>query len=437
MMADDFGYWGMANQSIIEFLIHLKDHYYNWGSRILAHFLDGMMLRTQNDFVYALINTLIFTSSLYISTRIINLSFQDINFEKLLDLSYLIFGFVVFAKKPFQTLFWRTGAANYHWMFLFLVLFLYFFRDWILLGKELKLPLKNKSSYFKLLLTLLVGSTNENVGLALLGLISWHYLLRIRHRRQPFLNKEEALVIFVLLFSTLLLILAPGNQVRSSILQPNGPLPIPDRIHWWIESLLIFLGRPDGLLLLIGFFLLAKVQKINLSQMLYQLKMKSYSQSLFILSFLLAFVFLGHNGNFYGRIGLNVSLIFVLALVSLIRDIKNSQNSNNYLKNNITSQKVLLQILLFIVFIAPPLKWIVDFNQIYSFGKLVSHREKELLIQKNLGQKALKAPILFNPYDVEDLSQNPQNWTNSSYARYLGIDSLEGIEPIPVSEEKK
>jgi hypothetical protein len=431
-MADDFNYLDVASQPLTDFIHYLVNHYFTWGGRVLAHFFAGLSLSARSALVFAFLNSIIFLLTLLLAK---NLIFRK-NTEKPVSPEFyfilIIFGFSIFAKSNLQTIFWQIGAANYFWMFFLLVWFLNLFHDWILEGKALVLPINTGHTYLCLSLAILIGATNENVGLALLGLIAWQYLQRLRLKEKLIGSYAEVLVSFLVLISTVFLLIAPGNKVRSLVTDPNGPPPILERLKWWSESFFIFFGRPDGIIFLVACGFLFARYKISRAELVKQVKNRGAAQSLLILSLLLALVFLGHNGNFYDRKSFNIGWIFVLAAIALW------QNAIAITKP-LTAEKPPYETnwLLGFFMLLPLLRAGVDFKKIVDFNHEVRAREENLLQQNQKNQQTqqdqqtqqiLIAPILNNPYGLEDLTEDPTHWINGSYAKYLKVNPIQGVK---------
>lgn len=421
-MFDDFYFETFTRGSGTYFhnlIAQMKVYYLGWGGRILAHTLAAMALSLP-PFVYALLNTLIFASVVFfISELTIYFLKQDkkLNerFQKT-DVYFLTLIFVLlFAKKPMQTIFWTTGSMNYLWMAAFQLGFLFLNKEWLfgdkyLKSKWYKLPLFYLTAFFAAL-------TNENAGFALLGLIGAVFIFRNRSGKKLFVP-NEIIVSILLLISTAILILAPGNAVRKAAIEAGGATSFGQKLNWFVESYLIFWGRLDGVILLLTvlfIYLAFKAKKSVPPFIQNQIFLK-----LWILFLAGSFVFLGHNGNFYGRSSFNISLFFILISNLLVFSFL-SQSSLTAKRHESLFNK--MKLFLAVAIIA---KMIFTLSNIIQFKTYYAAREKEILEQAESGKKEI---VTYNfrhsqIYDLEDLTADPKSDVNGILADRYKVKSI-------------
>lgn len=439
LMADDYGYRVAALNGSNVFLDALrvaKEYYFVWGGRSIAHFFAHIIMWSySNQFgflVYAILNTLVLVSIIYHSYLIIQPS-PDINknplyvldWKSLTPLSMSIFSLLVLLltinpKSHYQTLYWATGVAHYSWMYAIFIFALARFKYYFLLEKELKLSLLN------LIILFAIGLSYENVGLSLCALVGLRILRDLWLQRKvkgsfkiPF---QKIFPLFVLFSGSVIMLLAPGNKLREKVAFPEGTGTILNKIQWWFESWLIFLGRPEGfLVLLVCSLILYKLKKYRKNSLKEIIKENKLVRNLGLLCILMAACYLGHSGNFYGRKGFNVGWIFCLFLLSLIIH-AGFIDAIQSLRVRTVSSIIMACLLL------SSARWAYDFYIINEYSIKFNYREQSILNAKESGTMDIKTYSIKNPFDLEDLSDQTDSWINVPYSKLLGVNSISATQ---------
>ncbi len=495
LLADDYNYLMLSrgeNYFLIELLFNLKKHYFEWGGRMISHFIAGILLWTRGTFdtplFYATFNTLILSYILYGSKKIIYYSNQskfnfnsstssfyhensrktsNLNIDNKIEMDianrefkyqfhYFIFSAILFffttnCKYHYQTMFWVTGSANYMWMFAILIFYLSYNNEIFFNSNSQHIPtISFKSLFLTFIIAFVTGATNENVGIAVISFLTLKLIVNSNFLKKYFNSTISTSTLIINLFGlasgSAWLLLAPGNKVRDTIANPNGTGTLIQKINSWLDSLVVFLGRPEGLIILLVFFgslLFLKKHKINqnktltkklpiqnsfiskvnsLIKTLINIKLSTIisfliTNPLFTLWLLMTGSYLGHTGNFYGRKSFNIGWIFSLFLIDYLV----KKNLLEFLLSTLKSKLIYLSMIL--VFLSC-LRWGYDFNVIFEYNNLVEQREDEIIEQKIKGTKNIITYNLASPYDLEDLSINSNHWINTPYAKYLDIDSI-------------
>lgn len=220
LIADDYEYsyifWTDERiSSLLDILISQAKHYIQWGGRSVAHTLGQISLmlgkpvfNITNSFMYLLLIVLICKHILG-SKKITTILFIGINI--LVFLFTPVFG---------QTILWLIGSSNYLWCMVIMLLFLYPYRLYL---DQKKLVLKPIfQSMYVAILGLLAGWTNENTSGAILLIL---ILFLIIYKLKNYIIPKWAYIGGVFnLIGFLLMILAPGNYVRSSTLVDGNSL---------------------------------------------------------------------------------------------------------------------------------------------------------------------------------------------------------------------
>ncbi|MCX7978573.1 MAG: DUF6056 family protein, partial [Bdellovibrionaceae bacterium] len=241
--------------------------------------------------------------------------------------------------------------------------------------------------------------------------LRWHRSGGEAHRpRWP--HFSEVIVFLALLAGTAFLVFAPGNYVRLQATQPMGAPGLLERIDWFVQSLLVFFGRPDGVVYLVGVFVLFRFcRAVDFRRRLVSDPVASSLAVWFILSLITYF---GHDGNFYGRKSYHNSLIFV-ALIVRVASLHLPVEKEN-LKN-------VARVVVGLVALAI-LRLGFDTYKVWSFALQMERREKEILAST---EELITTYQIESAFDLDDLSADPKNWVNESYARFLGVRAIRAL----------
>lgn len=426
LLADDYGFRLMALSTtnvLVDAVRVAVNYYFIWGGRSIAHFFTYLMMWSYSDSVgfllYAIANTLVLSIVLYCSYLIVipDRSWRSFSPVSIVTASLLLLVMTINAKYHYQTIIWATGAAHYLWMYLILVVAL-------ARGKDFFLEEKNQNwKPWDYLLFLCLGLSYENVGISLCALLAFRFVLRSWQRSRQGQTFEwpqwNFMAPFVLiLVGAITMLSAPGNQLRDKVAHPQGTGTILMKVQWWVESLLIFFGRPEGLfvLLVLGvlLYLLRKVRSGSVVSIIFTSK-KVFNLGL--LFCIMTAAYIGHTGNFYGRKSFNIGWVFCLFAVSLLIH-------SGFSEAIAKAKSRTLHIAIVSMMLISCARWGYDFYTIQDFAKKVEAREKLILEEKAKGNLKIKTYTVENPFDLEDLSDDPQSWINAPYAKLLGVDEI-------------
>lgn len=212
LIADDYGYSFGVNgrlHSFIDVIEKQIQHYFTWGGRSVAHTIaqtfllfPKILFSIANSCVYLLLIWLI-----YLNIKGINKKEYPI----ILLLIHLCLWFVVPAFG--QDCLWLIGSCNYLWTTTIILLFLYLFRT-----------SKRNDNLFKsigfLLLGIIAGWTNENTAFGLIvATVGILLISKFEYKEKITKWKISGLVGTIVGF--VILIIAPGNYVRNSLVNDN------------------------------------------------------------------------------------------------------------------------------------------------------------------------------------------------------------------------
>lgn len=210
-ISDDFAYLFIYGESarvtsIADVIRSQVNHYYQWGGRSVVHFIAQMLLMLP-PVVADLLNTLVYMAYAY-------LIYLHIRGSRTNSISlFILINLAVWFLQPVigDTILWITGAANYLWGTVFILLLLLPYR--LYCGTKKKGIGLALSSLGMLVLGIVAGWTNENTaGAMILIILLCFYYYRAQDWEIP-LWGILGLVGGVIGFAVM--ILAPGNFERA------------------------------------------------------------------------------------------------------------------------------------------------------------------------------------------------------------------------------
>lgn len=222
---DDFVYmhvWegGRKISSISDILLFQYNHFYFWGGRIVAHSILQFLFLVGKPYS-SILNAFAFFYLAWILYSIVSE-------EKNLPLYCITLGLLFyFIPSRSDVLLWNTGFANYIWAPLIL----------FIVAKPFLKSVKNEYNYsvIKILpLCLFAGWTNENMAPTLVIYILFSIIFIAKTTKT--VDKYKLISLLLTTLGCLLLILAPGNFVRSSTTWNGLISTVVYRIHTQLFS---------------------------------------------------------------------------------------------------------------------------------------------------------------------------------------------------------
>ena len=210
--ADDFTYsvfQGAKIDSIGDIVRSQYAHYFRWGGRTVVHFIAQLFLLAGKS-VFNIANSLMYLFFVFIVYYMINgFKKRNVPLFLLINLAFWIFN-PVFG----ETIFWLTGSCNYLWgtsiSLTFLLPFRLYYDKQFTYSNKIFIP-------YMMFFGLLGGWCNENgsgaVFLFALSLTVYFLLNKIKVPLWCYVGLLFNLIGFALM------VLAPGNSVRSLLLQ--------------------------------------------------------------------------------------------------------------------------------------------------------------------------------------------------------------------------
>lgn len=181
-------------KNIRDIFFSMKDHYFLWGGRVLAHSLASVFLLLPKN-IFNICNSIMYTIFIYMIYLIGRRNNKD-NYNYLFIIHLLIW----FINISFgEVTLWLTGSCNYLWTSAIILLFLYLFHK------------ENKNVIIFSILGILAGMCNENFSLSIIFVCILFVIFNKSYR-----NKNNYIGIIFLIIGYLFLFLAPGNFIRAS-----------------------------------------------------------------------------------------------------------------------------------------------------------------------------------------------------------------------------
>lgn len=192
-----------SNNSLFPFII---SRYLNWSGRIIPDAL-AYLFNSKLEVIWPLFNSIIITLLSVLIFNYINLLTTLKNNKRFLLVITVCLSFLLINKTIIEPAFlWKTGSINYLWPTTMGLFILYPF----LLSIKNKLTKKN--NYFYFFVSLLAVISSEQISVAMILGITTYFIYM-------FLNKKKIplilyLITFNLFLGSIILFLAPGNQLR-------------------------------------------------------------------------------------------------------------------------------------------------------------------------------------------------------------------------------
>ena len=180
-------------KNISDIFLSMKDHYFLWGGRVLAHSLASVFLLLPKN-IFNICNSIMYTIFIYLIYLIGRRNNKDNN-----NYLFIIHLLIWFINISFgEVTLWLTGSCNYLWTSVIILLFLYLFHK------------ENKNVIIFSILGILAGMCNENFSLSIIFVCILFVIFNKNYR-----NKNNYIGIIFLIIGYLFLFLAPGNFIRA------------------------------------------------------------------------------------------------------------------------------------------------------------------------------------------------------------------------------
>lgn len=414
LIVDDYGYSfnyeGRRFTSLQEVFIRLWHHYFEWGGRVVVHFIAIVFLWAGKP-IFDIFNTFAFLGMVCMMyyLAIGNWPCGKKNYPMVLLGTF----FMLFAFTPAfgQDFLWLVGASNYLWGLLMFLLMLLPFRKQLFQQYNVFANLLYCPLFF--IGSVVAGWTNENMGVTLVVLIIAFILIYWWNERTIYAWTIWALIGAIL--GAGFLILAPGNFVRLHT--EGGGLTL----HFFRNFLDItkILLKPGFLLIPFCLFGIFRCFSCNVEE-----QKKVIVSDLFLFASLISAYAMIASPYFTDRARLGTLVLGIIACMSVYPYLV--LDSKKYQKITALVAVIVLALL------ASDIK--AGYKDIVAYEKRDMAKVAYTLQQKEKGNMDIILPKNYPStkycaaWGLEDISENTKHWTNTGYARYFGVKTVRTVK---------
>ena len=387
----------------------MYNHYFMWGGRITAHTLVQFFLMFDKQF-FNIINSIAFVGLAVLIYFHSNVS-RKLNISLLIG---IIFSLWFFIPQFGLTVLWVSGAGNYLWCTVIILLFLLPYRRYLESENYFK---DNILSFILMFFAgILAGWTNENTGGAMILLtmlfMAYYKLKNIKIPKWAFSGFFSSCIGFALLA------LAPGNNARKEYLV-NKTLNIVKNIgNVFGTSFTLMFGLTILLLVVLALFLITNNNT--------QLISKSLTISfMYILSALVGIIVLIVSPQIPARTWFGPIVFIIIAIGNIYSNISINSKSLN----------IILSICLIVFTIKFADSYNVAYKDITKTYKSINTQISTINTEKesgNLNIEIKNIPKSQSEYNAfrgsRYISEDKESWINKWMAKYYGINSITGVD---------
>lgn len=386
-------------QSLRDIAESMWNHYFLWGGRIPAHALAQLFLMWGKP-VFNLINTMMYVLLCAL------IYFHVYPKKKLSLLLAILIPVMVYKFIPQfgMTMLWVSGACNYLYTMILVLLFLLPYRLYSESFFKVKYPKFMAVCLF--VGGIIAGWTNENTAGAMIAMVfalNLSYL--IRKKEIPFWSVAGwggSVIGF------LLLILAPGNFLRSNGVEAESFSLFIDVIHEFLSPLFILLG---GSVLL---YLMTAYRKLNQSL---------FTSFIYIFGSILATGIMFFSPERPSRTLFGVVIWLIIALLLVIQYLS---EKNRYLSIAGYGFALILYALFIphYVFNYQDMSRTSHHIQVYQY-EIIEEAKKNNQLEVTIEALPHYPETQYNPYwRTANFTPNATSWFNSWAAKYFEVDAI-------------
>lgn len=403
LIADDFSYSfnidGEKLGSFLDVINYQITHYFKWGGRTVAHTIAQSFLLFPKPF-FSIMNTFVYVLLVYL---IYLHSKGDNKDDNPLILILIHFGLWFLVPVFGQNCLWLIGSCNYLWTTTLILLFL------LIIRKN-----SQKETFFKiigmLLFGIIVGWTNENTSFGLIIITAGTLIISKKENKKRKILKYQFSGLVGTIIGFIILIIAPGNFVRSSILEDNTFIVI-KFLKRIVDATLGMLDYTLPLLIVIT---------ILFAIYIYNKKTINYSVYIFLLGSFLTIYAMVLSPTFPERAWFGVIVFLLIACLQLIYNIQSI-----YKPYKVT---LVVTVIIISFFYIP--QYIITGREILELNRIWNFRVEYIRNEKSNGNMEIEVGSYssqnkHNPvYGLSDISSNKEDWPNTDIAKYFQIKSI-------------
>lgn len=393
-------------QSFSDIVKSMYNHYNMWGGRITAHTLVQFILMFDKQ-VFNIINSLAYVGLIVLIYLHCNVS-RKINIPLLLG---IIFSLWFFIPQFGLTVLWVSGAGNYLWCTIIILLFLLPYRRYY---EDTSLVKDNIFNFVLMIfIGILAGWTNENTGGAMILLtMLFAFYFKFKNIKIP---KWAFSGFFASCIGFVFLALSPGNNARKAYLTKKTVNLVDNFLNVVGTSFTLMFGLTILLLLILSFFLIVNNNNRDL------ISKNMFLAFIYVFSALAGIIVLIFSPQIPARTWFGPIVFFIIAIGTLFANIDLSYTS--------------LKPILVIGLIAFSIKYVNEYTIAYkdiektykSINAQISIIEDEKA-KGNLDIVVNDLPKRNSQYNAfkgtRYLFEDKDAWLNQWMAKYYDINSI-------------
>ena len=217
-------------RSLNDIVVSQTNHYLHWGGRTVAHTIAQFFLMFPK-WVFNIANSLVFCGLIYLICE----HAKNLKCNRYVMIIVAFFAIWFFMPEFGQTILWLTGSCNYLWGSFFILLALLSFTR-KLDNHEYKMNVYQ--IIFFAIISFIGGWCNENTSGALVFLMLVIIIALLFKRVK--IEKHFYLFIILSLISFVIMILSPGNYLRSALVNPISDIIIVEYANRFANCMLMF-----------------------------------------------------------------------------------------------------------------------------------------------------------------------------------------------------
>ena len=415
-------------ENLIDIFISLKNLYLMHNGRLISTGIMCILLMLPKilcDILNSLFFTfLVFIIFMYSSFNKNNRNFLNLNNLKINNLNNLLNIFFIFPLlwvtiPEFNgTITWFSGAVNYMWSTVFMLLYLSMLIKYFINNATL-----SKSKLTLLFLTgLIVGSLHESIGIINTSFLFFMFIYEVFKNKNlsAWWKQKKTLQYLFLSISSfigfLTIILSPGSKIRSLATTLGNAVDFHNTISNSVNMLILTFTNNKYIFICILFFIIYFIAKNSI----YKCLTDKYFiiNMFFIISGILVYIAMIKSPTFAERVTFAPYILFILSFFGIF----NLINISNKVK-------FIIKIMFIIYFsiLAIPSIWetTILVKQYYDEWY---NRDEFIKYEKSLGKTNIQVTPFFTKLNNKmyggDISASTSYNHNGSMSMYYGLDSI-------------
>lgn len=404
ILADDYSYSLSLDDSKINSFMDIINyqwwHYFNWGGRTVAHTIAQVFLLFPKV-IFSIVNPLIYICLVYL----IYLHAKGNKESNPLFLLLIHLGLWFLLPVFGQTCLWVVGSCNYLWTTVIILWFLWIYRN-----------KKSNPSIIKLIgiffLGILAGWTNENTSAGLIVILLGYMIVQKVFSKKEKIPKIQIVGLIGTILGFLVMILAPGNFVRTTAFQDDS------------FFLVKIIKRAIDMTITAGNYLLpiVVILVIAISIKIYHKKKIENDVYIFLVGGLATIYSMVLSPTFPERSWTGVIVFLLIAMFNLLYDVEKISKLYKYIIVDCC-------IILSFTYITDYIALGIDINNLRNTWE---YRVNKIEKMDDNSKAVFDRYTTYNPknpaYGLSDLNTNKNEWPNTSIAEYYGIKSIKAKE---------